>query len=101
VPRQHCSIWLMVGDAADHVAQIGFGIEAVESGRLDGGVHCGRPASPAIEGDKMELMLVGWGDVAMDILEVAVILGPLWQVFRLRHDIDGCDGKKEPRVRQG
>jgi hypothetical protein len=31
----------MVGDAADHLAQIGFGIEAVEPGGFDERVGCG------------------------------------------------------------
>jgi hypothetical protein len=36
----------MVGDAADHVAQIGFGVEAVELGGLDDGVHQSRDLHP-------------------------------------------------------
>ena len=38
----------MIGDACEHLAQVGFGIEPVQLGRLDQGVEGGRAFGPKV-----------------------------------------------------
>ena len=41
----------------------------------------------ALEGGKMKPELAVWLDMDVDIIEVAILFGSFWQVFRLRYDI--------------
>src|ERR1700731_1711474 len=50
------AVYRMVGDAREHVAQVSFGVEAVELGGLDQGIHRGRP-DPTQIGAGKEIIL--------------------------------------------